>query len=205
MMECTCSAEGHEIRLVCVTGGPGAGKTALLEVIRRDFCRHVQILPEAASILFSGGFPRFPDDLGHRAAQRAIYHVELELERLARERGHAAVALCDRGTLDGLAYWPGDPASWFADLGTTRERELARYAAVLHLRTPPAGQGYNQSNPIRIETPEQALAIDRRIEAAWEGHPHRRFVLNTERFLDKLAAAVELVRTHVPPCCRASS
>ena len=38
-----------------LTGGPGAGKTAVLEVVRRTFCEHVTVLPEAASILFMGG------------------------------------------------------------------------------------------------------------------------------------------------------
>jgi predicted ATPase len=42
-------------KLVVLTGGPGAGKTALLEVVRRHFCEHVVVLPEAASIVFGGG------------------------------------------------------------------------------------------------------------------------------------------------------
>ncbi len=45
-------------RRVVLTGGPGAGKTAALEVIRRLYAPHVQVLPEAASIVFGGGFPR---------------------------------------------------------------------------------------------------------------------------------------------------
>jgi adenylate kinase len=37
----------HERRRVVLTGGPGAGKTALLELIRQSFCSHVKVLPEA--------------------------------------------------------------------------------------------------------------------------------------------------------------
>ena len=39
-------------------GRPGAGKTAVLELIQRSFCGHVRVLPESAGILFGGGFPR---------------------------------------------------------------------------------------------------------------------------------------------------
>ncbi len=201
-MDCCCPETNHEPRLICVTGGPGAGKTALLEVIRRHFCDHVAVLPESASILFGGGFPRLDDDLGRRGAQRAIYRVQVELERMVRERRRAGVALCDRGTLDGLAYWPGSPEAWLQELGTTRAAELARYAAVLHLRTPASTQGYDHRNPVRTETASQAALLDARIEEAWAGHPERAFVDSHDDFLHKLATAIRIVRSHVPPCCK---
>jgi hypothetical protein len=47
----------HDARLVAVTGGPGAGKTAVLELAARSLCEHVAILLEAATIVFGGGFP----------------------------------------------------------------------------------------------------------------------------------------------------
>ena len=56
-----------------ITGGPGAGKTALLEVVRHHFCSHVAVLGESASILFGGGFPRRQSAPSRKAAQRAIY------------------------------------------------------------------------------------------------------------------------------------
>jgi len=52
------------------------------------------------------------------------------------------VLCADRGTLDELAYWAGDPAALWADVGSDSATELARYAAVIHLRTPSAGHGY---------------------------------------------------------------
>ena len=55
-MACECS-DVHKRRRVVLTGGPGAGKTALLELIRQSFCSHVKVLPEAASVVFGGGKP----------------------------------------------------------------------------------------------------------------------------------------------------
>ena len=106
---CPCAHRRHDPRLVCVlTGGPGAGKIAVLEMTRRSLCGHVVILPEAAGIDFGGGSPRLTSPPACRAAQHAIFCVQRQLERIHLEEGDAAVVLCDRGTLDGTAYWPGN-------------------------------------------------------------------------------------------------
>jgi predicted ATPase len=183
-----------------ITGGPGAGKTALLELVRRHFCEHIAVLPEAAGVVFGGGFPRHDTPAGRRASQRAIFHIQRQMERLKLEEGDAAVVLCDRGTLDGLAYWPDSPGDYFADLGTSRAAELARYAAVIHLRTP-AEIHYNHDNPLRVESAREASLIDERIARAWEEHPRREFVGEAVSFLDKVGRAIELIRRELPECC----
>jgi len=201
-MSRTCRCEiAHVPRMVVLTGGPGAGKTAALEVLQQETCRHVAVLPEVANMLWEGGFPRRSTVSAQRAAQRAITRVQIELQRLALEDPMTGLVVCDRGTLDGLAYWPGDPADYFADLGTTHERELARYATVIHMQSATRDHGYRTS-ATRPETAEQAFAIDERILGAWANHP-RRFVVETEReFLVKLDRVLALLRAEIPVCCR---
>ncbi|MBN1208747.1 MAG: ATP-binding protein [Myxococcaceae bacterium] len=201
--QCGCDRTSHTTRLIVLTGGPGAGKTAVLELVRRTLCQHVALLPESASIIFGGGFPRRDTRPARRAAQRAIARVQQELERWVTEEEPVALALCDRGVLDGLAYWPGSPEDFFAELGTTREAQLARYATVIHLRTPPAEAGYNHHNPLRTESPEEAAAIDARIEHVWRDHPRRFIIPNTSDFLEKAQHALMHIRTELPECCRA--
>jgi type II restriction enzyme len=70
------------------------------------------------------------------------------------------VVLCDRGTLDGAAYWPGPGDLWSA-VGTTLEEQLGRYDAVIHLRPPTTEHGYNRRNPLRIESSMEGAAIRR--------------------------------------------
>lgn len=200
MRSCQCR-EVHARKRIVLTGGPGAGKTAVLELVRQYFCRHVMVLPEAAGILFAGGFPRGTPPAERAATQRAIFHVQRELEEVAEARDEAAIVLCDRGTIDGEAYFPG-PGSLFTAVGTTREIELQRYDAVIHLRTAPAG-AYNHRNPLRIETAAEAALIDLRIAEAWAGHPHRLFVESREDFLHKAERTLELLRAELPECCRA--
>jgi len=200
MAKCDCR-KPHERRRVVLTGGPGAGKTALLELIRQSFCSHVKVLPEAASVVFGGGFPREDDEVCRRAAQRAIFHVQRELETAA-DSHNPAVVLCDRGTIDGLAYWPGPLAEFWSSLGTTIEIELGRYDAVIHLRTPALEHGYNHQNPLRTESASDAVDIDARIVRVWEQHPRRFIIESSADFLDKAARALEVLRGEVPECCR---
>jgi predicted ATPase len=199
MIACDCAGP-HRVRRVVLTGGPGAGKTATLELVRRALCPHVHVLQEAAGILFAGGFPRAPAPLVRRAAQRAIYFTQRELEAVA-DAGDPALVLCDRGTVDGVAYWPGPGDLWSA-VGTTLEDELRRYHAVVHLRTPPAASGYDRRNPLRVETAAEAAAIDERILRAWQSHPRRVVVDATPDFLAKVARALVAVQAEVPACCR---
>jgi predicted ATPase len=198
---CRCEKARHEAKLVVLTGGPGGGKTAVLEMARRYFCGHVAIAPEAASIVFGGGFPKSDAPTSRRAAQQAIFHVQRALETIALSSHQTAVVLCDRGTLDGLAYWPGSRQSFFEEFGIDFEEELSRYSAVVHVEVPSLDWGY-EKNRVRRESVKQARKIDQRIARAWRGHPRIMRVSAQAGFLDKLAYAVELLRGELPPCCQ---
>jgi predicted ATPase len=200
---CESESRKYQCKLVVITGGPGAGKTAILELAKRNFCTHVAVLPEAATILFGGGFWRHDGPAEKRAAQRAIFHVQRELERVAIDEGKFAMALCDRGTLDGMAYWPAGSPTFLEDLGISREEEMKRYSAVIHLRTPNAQHGYNRSaNPMRVESAEEAAKLDEKILKAWEGHPNRIVIESEADFLHKAALTLVNIRKLLPPECQ---
>jgi predicted ATPase len=198
MAKCAC-IDVHPKRRIVLTGGPGAGKTAVLEMMRKTLCEHVKVVPEAASIVFGGGFPRGAHLDERRAAQRAIFFVQRELEAAVMVN-NVSIALCDRGTIDGLAYWPGPDELW-SEVGTTLDEQLARYHAVIHLRTPSV-EGYNHQNPLRVESAIEAAAIDARIATAWAKHPRRFEVASMPDFIAKVARVIEIVRNELPECCR---
>lgn len=118
-----------------------------------------------------------------------------------RDAHNPAIVLCDRGTVDGIAYWPGPPDDFWTSTATTMDTELRRYDAVLHLRTPTADQGYNHQNPLRIETALRAADVDARILEAWQRHPHRHVIESTGDFLEKATRTLDLLREELPDCC----
>ncbi len=185
---------GCGLKKIVLTGGPGAGKTAILELAKRQFSGQLAIIPESASVVFGGGFWRHDTIPGRKAAQRAIFHVQREFETMLEEEGNTLVALCDRGSVDGAAYWPDGFDEYFRELNTTIAAEYARYAAVIHLRTPASEQGYNAENPLRIESAQQAQFIDQRIHDLWAGHRRLTTINSTDDFLVKANRALAAIQ-----------
>ena len=149
---------------IVVTGGPGGGKTTAADLFRREIGDRVVIVPEAATILFQGGFPRSPKPLAQRFAQTAIFHVQRHLEDVQAALYPDRTLLCDRGTIDGAAYWPGEPGDYFAAIGTTHEAELRRYDAVIFFESAAVGgSSIEGGNPVRNESIEEAVVLDAKL------------------------------------------
>jgi hypothetical protein len=145
------------------------------------------VVPEAATMLLGGGFPRVPEPSAKRAAQQAIFHVQRNLEDVQHARFPGRVLLCDRGTIDGAAYWPGAVDEFFATLGTTLDAELARYDEVIFFETAAVGGlSIENGNRVRTETAEEAVAVDGRLREVWSVHPRFTFVAHNPSFLAKI-------------------
>jgi broad-specificity NMP kinase len=67
---------------IVLTGGPGGGKTTAADLFRRELGSRVALVPESATLLFSGGFPRVKGSDAERATQVAIYRLQQSLETL---------------------------------------------------------------------------------------------------------------------------
>jgi predicted ATPase len=187
----------HRIRIV-LSGGPGGGKSTAAELFRREIGDRVIVVPESATLLFSGGFPRYPAAHAKRAVQRAIFHVQRNLEDVQAAAFPGRVLLCDRGTVDGAAYWPGEPEEFFEAMGTTLEAELSRYDGVVFFQSAAAGNhAIEGGNPTRVESNTDAADLDRRLKSIWSRHPRFSFVANTESFFRKLTEGLTAVQTMV--------
>lgn len=177
---------------IVLTGGPGGGKTTAADLYRREIGDDVVIVPESATTLFMGGFPRTDDPAARRAVQTAIYHVQRNLEDIQLALYPHRILICDRGTVDGAAYWPEDHApGYFDSLGTTLEAELARYDAVIFFESAAMGDmSIEGGNPTRIESNAQARALDRRLHALWAHHPRFVLVRHDPSFFAKIGAGL---------------
>lgn len=180
---------------VVLTGGPGGGKTTAADLYRREIGDHIVIVPEAATLLYSGGFPRSGVNGVRRATQKAIYHVQRNLEDAQYANYQNRVLLCDRGTVDGAVYWPDEPIGFFEALGTTLEAELSRYDAVIFFETAAVGNiAIEGGNPIRIESNEEAIELDRKLRMLWSQHPHFILVPHNDSFIQKITSGLDAFR-----------
>lgn len=173
---------------IVLTGGPGGGKTTAADLFRREIGSLVVIVPEAATILFQGGFPRCRKPDPRRIVQTAIFHVQRHLEDVQAALYPGRTLLCDRGTVDGAAYWPGDAGEYFKAVGTTLTEELKRYDVVIFFETAAVGgSSIEGGNPVREESPEEAVALDARLRALWSQHPRFIFVPHNPSFFKKIS------------------
>lgn len=183
---------------IVVTGGPGGGKTTAADLFRRELGDCVVVVPESATLLFAGGFPRCKEADAGRAAQAAIHHVQKNLEDVQSARYPGRVLLCDRGTIDGAAYWPGTPDDFFRHMGTTFDAELARYDAVVFFETAAVGEiSIEGGNPVRNESLDEARALDRNLRELWAKHPRFTMVPHSASFLAKLTFGLAAIRAVV--------
>ena len=145
---------------IVLTGGPGGGKTTLLHDLRREDpeVERWVLVPEAATILIQAGHRP-----GSREFQLAVVKVQLALEKAcALPARPGQVLVCDRSTVDSLAYWldiGGTEEEFFEETGLTCEEHYGRYAGAIHLQTAAIGapEHYQQlSDGARMEDPEMA-------------------------------------------------
>ncbi len=181
---------------IVVTGGPCAGKTSCLAYASEklpDYGITPLFIPEVATMIFGSGFKIadiLKDKNKMRAFQRQMLISQRDMEKNWREFARIMpakkkVLIGDRGAMDNEAYIGKIEFESIAnELGVTLAEIMNRqYDAVLCLVTAADGaeEFYDlKSNPMRYEKPEEARALDKRIQNAWIGHEHLRIINNFE-------------------------
>lgn len=179
---------GRDHFRIVLTGGPGGGKSTAADLFRREIGKKIVIVPETATMLFSGGFPRVGEPKARAATQQAIFHAQVALEDIQGALYPGRVLLCDRGTIDGAAFWPETaPRGFFDTLRTSLETELRRYDAVIFFESAAVGDiSIEGGNPVRTETNAQARQLDMHLRELWSSHPNFHFVPHSTSFFAKL-------------------
>ena len=189
---------------IVITGGPCAGKTTAMSRLREELAnrgRAARFVPETATELITGGVT--PETCGSiKAFQKNLLRLQLDKEKNAERAAQTmdadqVVIVCDRGALDGKAYL-GDP-DFARILKAVKTDEAAlrnRYDAVFHMVTSAkSNREYytTDNNDARMETPEEAAALDDRLIAAWTGHRHLRVIDNTSDFEAKINRLIKAI------------
>jgi hypothetical protein len=191
-------ARKQEIKKIALTGGPGGGKSSAAELFKLEYKDFISLVPEVATLLFKGGYPRIDSPLVIENIQKSIFHVQINLEDTYSTLFAHHTLLCDRGTVDGGAYWPQGPDDFYKTMGTTLKAELARYDAVIFFETAAAGGlAIDLGNPVRNEDQRKAIEIDMRLKALWSQHPNFVYIKNEPSFLQKILKGIEALNTLV--------
>lgn len=193
------------IHKIVLTGGPSAGKTTGLSWIQNSFTKlgyTVLFVPETATELISGGVAPWSCE-SNLTYQKFQMRLQLEKERIFEEaargmKNDKLLIVCDRGALDNRAYMSEEEfGEVLASVGETRESLLARYDAIFHLVTAARGaeQFYTmENNKARYESVDEAVALDDRLIAAWEGHPQLSVIDNAVDFSHKMRRLIAEIR-----------
>jgi len=177
----------RQFRIV-VTGGPGAGKTTALDLFQREFQSSVKIVPEAATVLFQSGIVREQTRDRMKELQHSIFKLQVNLEDIFHSLYPERLLICDRGTLDGLAYWPNGERDFLDTCGTSIEIELARYDAVIFFQSgAAAGDDLKSNNPYRSEDAASALLLDEKLRHVWQRHPNFHYIPSSQSFMSKIS------------------
>lgn len=180
------------VHKIALTGGPGGGKSTAAELFKREFKEIISLVPEVATLLFRGGYPRVDSPLVVESIQSSIFHVQNNIEDTYATLFPHHTLLCDRGTVDGAAYWPQGPEDFFKRHGTTLKEELKRYDAVIFFETAAAGGlAIDLGNPVRNEDQIKAIELDQRLKQIWSQHPHFVYIKNETSFLIKILAGIK--------------
>eukprot|EP00939_MAST-03C_sp_MAST-3C-sp1_P000833 g833.t1 len=211
-MRCPPGSKRSKVYRVVLTGGPCGGKSSSLKHFTKTLGEKgidVYTAPEVPTIMLNGGcqYPGMDGKKELEEFETALLKLQLQMEnsftQCAASTGRPAVLVLDRGLMDPAAYIPEH--QWkeiLAKNGFSEDSFQAQYDLVLHLVTAADGAekyyNYNDgknkgNNAARLETPEQARELDRKIMDCWEGHPNQAIIKNGRPFKEKLEDATSRV------------
>ena len=187
-----------KVTKIVLTGGPCAGKTSAINLIKKVFSERGYAVLHCAEVptdlIMSGIAPWTIEDFFdfEDAVLNTQITREMTIEKYSQKLKDVdkVIIICDRGIMDIKAYMNNEEFTKLLEYNNMNENDaLTEYDAIFHLVTAACGakEFYTlENNSARSETIEQAIELDRKTLTAWVGHPHLRIIDNNIDFDAKL-------------------
>ena len=187
----------NKIYKIVLTGGPCAGKTSALHVLKsyyEDKGYIVLVVSESATELISGGV----SPKTYPVHQEYMYYqtrLQLEKELIFTSAAQTIVetlhkdviVFFDRGIMDIKAYMKENEFYHMLSLfDITEEKILNKYHLILHLETAAKMQKYvTENNSARYETAAEACILDEKTFSSWSKHTNLVYINVCKTFDEK--------------------
>lgn len=184
------------IKKIVLTGGPGSGKTTVIESIKKNFGGKykVIVIDETASYLINMGLRPFGENpINMVDFQELVLKTQFAKEEIIN-RGvellpdEDVLLIYDRGLLDNCAYINEEEFEEVLkrlDDKHTISEFLERYDLIINLVS--RSDFYTlDNNPARSEAVEEALELGNKTLNAWIGHKNLKIVLPKDDIDEKI-------------------
>lgn len=188
---------GKVVKKIVLTGGPCAGKSSSLELIKnylRDLGYLVLIVNESPTELIKSGIKPFGDNkIGMVEFQDIVLKYQLFKEKLVIETAKKyyddkeIVIIYDRGIIDYKAYIGKEAYYDLLDKYNLVETDIFNdYDMIIYLETAAKCKSYTtDNNNARSENVSEAIKLDDKTFDAWESHEKIYIIKSNEDFLAK--------------------
>lgn len=198
--------EDKKITKIVLTGGPCAGKSTAIELIRNKLMHlgfNVAVIEEGATYLMKNGLS--PQNMREQDFQfinlQNQIRMEENMEEYAKKLSKPTIIICDRGALDAKAYAGEKLFNEITSKLNTSEQDLKnRYDLVIFLNSMATlGKEHysKENNQHRRENYEEALDANARTLNAWVGHPKLRPIQNEIEFKSDITKKIEKIMQEI--------
>jgi thymidylate kinase len=187
---------------VCLTGGPSTGKTSVINSINNYFSNlgyNVIIVPETATSFIASGIRPFgnnsinPIDFQKLVLENQIKNEEIA-DKAAKLLGDNSIIICDRGTLDGIAYVTESEWNEVLNSESLVDRDLLmNYDAILYMVSKPE-LFTKENNASRYEQDaNEAIEKGKKVLKSYLSHDNLRVIQPREDIKDKENEVINII------------
>lgn len=193
------------IKKIVLTGGPCAGKTSAINIIKDYFNNRgykvLSIDESATKIINSGISPYGSNKISMYEFQKHVFKMQLEEENkidkyINENKNKDIIVLYDRCLLDNKSYVSEEDFNkLLLEFNVDIRSYINEFDLFIHLVTAAIGTDvYTLStNDARVETKEQAIQLDNKIRECYKKIENYKIVDNRSDFQEKVDYVIKLI------------